>query len=52
MARGVRTVECIVASEVHQCQLCLVDMQKGVDNEACIQNNDLLCVVNIKAGRP
>ena len=39
--RGVRTVECIVASEVDQCQLCLVDMQKGVDNEACIQNNDL-----------
>ena len=48
VARGVRTVECIVASEVDQCQLCLVDMQKGVDSEACIQNNDLLCVVNIK----
>jgi len=32
VARGIRTVECIVASEVDQCQLCLVDMQEGVDN--------------------
>ena len=34
MALGVRRVECIVASEVDQCQLCLADMQEGVDNEA------------------
>ena len=34
VARGVRTVECIVANEVDQCQLCLVDLQEGVDNEA------------------
>ena len=34
VARGVRTVECIVATEVVQCQLCPVDLQEGVDNEA------------------
>ena len=34
VARGVLTVECIVASEVDQCQLCPVDMQEGADNEA------------------
>ena len=34
VTRGVRTVECIVASEVDQCQLCLADLQEGVDNEA------------------
>ena len=33
MALGVRTVECIVAIEVDQCQLCLADLQEGVDNE-------------------
>ena len=34
MALGIWTVECIVASEVDQCQLCLADLQEGVDNEA------------------
>ena len=34
VARGVLTVECIVGSEVDQCQLCAVDMQEGADNEA------------------
>ena len=34
VARGVLTVECIVASEVDQCQLCPVDMEEGADNEA------------------
>ena len=33
VARGVRTVECIVASEVDQRQLCPVDLQEGADNE-------------------
>ena len=31
VARGVRTIECIVASEVDQCQLCPVDQHKGAD---------------------
>ena len=34
IALGIWTVECIVASEVDQCQLCLADLQEGVDNEA------------------
>ena len=34
VARGVLTVECIVGSEVDQCQLRPVDMQEGADNEA------------------
>ena len=34
VARGVLTVECIVAIEVYQCQLCPFDMQEGADNEA------------------
>ena len=34
VARGVLTVECIVGSEVDQCQLGPVDMQEGADNEA------------------
>ena len=27
------SLECIVASEVHQCHLCPADVQEGVDNE-------------------
>ena len=34
VARGVQTVECIVASYVDQCQLCPVDLQEGANNEA------------------
>ena len=34
VARGVLTVECIVSSEVEQCQLCPVDLKEGADNEA------------------
>ena len=34
VAKGVLTVEGIVASEVDQCQLCPVYMQEGADNEA------------------
>ena len=34
VARGVLTVECIVASEVDQCQVCPVDLKEGADNEA------------------
>ena len=34
MALGIWTVECIVASEVDQCQLCLADLQEGIDDEA------------------
>ena len=34
VARCVLTVECIVASEVDQCQLCPVDLKEGADNEA------------------
>ena len=34
VARDVLTVECIVGSEVDQCQLCPIDMQEGGDNEA------------------
>ena len=34
VAGGVLTVECIVGSEVDQCQLCPVDMQERADNEA------------------
>ena len=34
VARGVLTVECIVASLVDQCQLCPLDLKEGADNEA------------------
>ena len=34
VARGVLTVECIVASYIDQCQLCAVDLKEGADNEA------------------
>ena len=34
VARGVRTVDCIIASKVDQCQLCPVDLKEGADNEA------------------
>ena len=34
VARGVLTVEWIVASSVDQCQLCPVDLKEGADNEA------------------
>ena len=34
VARGVLTVECIVGSELDQCQLSPVDMQEVADNEA------------------
>ena len=34
VARGALTIECIVGSEVDQCQLCPVDLKEGADNEA------------------